>query len=179
MGLQQIINQKPWLIRALVGFVAAVAIATAIWQVFGGRHRAENSYHRAFYSDDDGKTWFLDDVVKITPFDHNGRQAVRAAVFRCPNTGPFVAYLQKYSDQAKAKLDAALATGPSSGGAGMLELMAPMDVKRPGDSNWISGSGGTNAISSEYRKVTNPTCPDGSADLIPVTPADSDSGATN
>ena len=35
-----------------------------------------------YFSDDDGKTYFQDDASKIAPFDHNGKQAVSAYLFR-------------------------------------------------------------------------------------------------
>jgi hypothetical protein len=40
---------------------------------------------KACYTDDDGKTWFVDSAYKVVPFDHDGNQAFRALVFTYAN----------------------------------------------------------------------------------------------
>jgi len=123
--------------------------------------RSDLSYAgKVFYSDDDGKTWFLDDLTKGSPFDHGGKQAYRALVYRCPGGESFVASLAKYSDHQKAQM----------GTDGRLIGMAMEDMKKPGESKWV-----TNSTPAERPKVA---CPGGGGDAVMVLPSDPDSGAT-
>ena len=69
-----------------------VAAAILIWrsaifgfQLFGGgEQRQPPAPTSAFYTDDNGKTFFKDNIDKVVPFDHNGKQAYRADVFQVP-----------------------------------------------------------------------------------------------
>src|SRR5579862_9820782 len=98
MNIRKKMNEKPALGLAIAGAICAVAIAFFAWQ-FSGRRSVDAAYAgKTFFSDDDGRSWFIDDESKLPPFDHNGKQACRAAVYRCGSGKPFVAYLQKYSD---------------------------------------------------------------------------------
>jgi len=117
---------------------------------------------KVFYSDDDGKTWFLDDLAKGSPTDHDGKQAYRVLLYRCPGGQPFVAYLAKYSDRQMARM----ASDPRVLGLPM------QDLKKPGESNWVKNS---NPSESGYPKIP---CPSGGGDAILVLPTDPDSGAT-
>jgi hypothetical protein len=47
----------------------------------------EEAVTRAFYTTDDGKTWFTDDAERLPPFDHGGKQAVRLYLFSCDRFG--------------------------------------------------------------------------------------------
>ena len=170
MGIRQKINEHSGVASAVIGCVICLVVALSIWLTFGGHRRNAGAGNMSFYSDDDGKTWFVDQVSKVPPFDHNGKQAVRATVFRCRANKPFVAYLQRFSAAEKAKVEAAVAKAPES--LQMVEYQTPMEAKKPGDAQWVSAPG------AEYQKAITPVCPDGSLNLVPVTPADSDNGAT-
>jgi hypothetical protein len=148
------------------GAIAFLVIcAVVITFEFKGLKGQSNLYGagQVFYSDDDGKTWFLDDVAKESPFDHDGKQAYRAMVYRCPGGTPFVAFLAKYSDRQKAKVNA---EGGIAGNFG--------DLKKPGDSKWMANS----ALKSETGYPPVP-CPAGGGNAVRVSPTDPDSGATN
>jgi hypothetical protein len=56
-----------------------------------------------FYSDDDGQTFFKDNVYKFPPFDHNGKTAVQAVVGESEGHY-FVAYLARYTPDAQKQL---------------------------------------------------------------------------
>jgi hypothetical protein len=58
----------------------------------------------AFYSDDDGKTWFKDSIYRFAPFDHDSKTAVMALVFS-DGQGQFVALLERYTAQTKKQLE--------------------------------------------------------------------------
>src|SRR5439155_23406719 len=87
-------------------------LAASTWS----SHRAAPSgpITRGCFSDDDGKTYFADDVYKAYPFDHNGKQAYRAYVYRAGSGTPFVGYLGR------------------EGG---------MEVKKPGGAKWVPLTG--------------------------------------
>jgi hypothetical protein len=125
---------------------------------------------KTFYSDDDGKTWFLDDPAKGSPFDHNGNQAYRAIVFRCPGGTPFVAFLAKFSDQEIAQDAAAMAHAPP-GTPSRLSGMPLENIKKPGESKWTMNS---NPSMNGFPLVN---CPGGGGPASLVLPADPDSGA--
>lgn len=127
-------------VGVVIGAVVLALIA-AIWmglrQVGHGPNLGAKT---AFYSDDDGKTWFKDNAPLITPFDHDGKPALLAHVFRCKDK-EFVAYLEKSGEQVVSRdsaapapvngKDAAAAQRASAGiGAGF--------VKKPGAKDWVS-----------------------------------------
>jgi len=117
---------------------------------------------QAFYSDDDGATWFTDSADKLTPFDHDGKQAVRAYIYQCGSGKKFVGRLERYTaEQKKFLQDTQTAisqgkppprpTAPSGPSVGW-----GSEVKKPGDSQWIPANDFTRAAS-----ILNPKCPDG------------------
>jgi len=57
------------IVVAVLGIVLSTTVASAT--------------HRAYFSDDDGKTFFVDDIEKIVPFDHDGKPGFRAMVYQC------------------------------------------------------------------------------------------------
>lgn len=120
---------------------------------------------KSFYSDDDGKTWFLDAADKAPPFDHNGKEAFQAVVCRCGNGTPFVSYLISYDPEDKAAIEAA---APNNRIYVIASLSDKQLVKRPGGGSWVRL---TPQSSKEYKKISTPLCPDGSAkDLTFETP---------
>ena len=54
-----------------------------------------------------------------------------------------------------------------------MQLMAPQDLKKPGETKWITF---TTPTTNGYPIVN---CPDGSGPAVLVFPTDPDSGATN
>jgi hypothetical protein len=52
---------------------------------------------RAFYTTDEGQTWFADVLYRATPFDHEGKPAYGAIVVECDGK-PYVALLTRLSD---------------------------------------------------------------------------------
>jgi hypothetical protein len=88
--------------------------------------------HQAFYTVDEGKTLFVNDLSRIPPFSKDGQEAVRAAVYTDDGVKTqWVAYLQKYSDDDKNTLE----TNPKSYLTGVPIL--PL-VKKPGAQVWTS-----------------------------------------
>ena len=168
MGLREKINHHQTVIAGTASAAIVLSLAFVSWECLGGRTSGAPA-SKAFYSDDDGKTWFVDDRAKLPPFDHNGKVAVRAEIFRCKGGPPFVGYLERYSDAVKARRRSADAAHANSFTAQMMD--EPMEVRKPGQTKWVTGNAA--------RSVT-PTCPDGSTDgLMPVFPFDRDNGKSN
>jgi hypothetical protein len=94
---------------------------------------------QAYYSVDDGKTWFAENDGKIVPFDYNGREAVRAHVYRCGKGKPFVGFLHKFSDQARKRLEAFRNDPANAGRRPPPDIMNQMLVKKPGG-EWVPES---------------------------------------
>ncbi|MDB5324817.1 MAG: hypothetical protein JWM57_386, partial [Phycisphaerales bacterium] len=102
MSVRETIAQKP----AVVGVVAGVMLlAAASWAIFVLKPASTSALTKAYYSDDDGKTTFVDGIDRVPPFDHNGKTAVRAVLFTADDHGTsFVGYLERYTPQAARKL---------------------------------------------------------------------------
>jgi hypothetical protein len=162
--------------------VASCAILLALFcillQASKRRHMYSSAVPKAFYSDDDGQTWFVDDAMKPVPFDHNGKQAFRVKVFRCSGGQPFVGYLERYSDADNARLAAAGTPKPDYSGFGAAEPAARA-VRRPGEEKWIGLVSGPQSM-AEYNRIISPTCLDSAAEKPSLlAPTDPDNGSSN
>lgn len=109
---------------------------------------------------------FADRATRVTPFEHQGKTAVRAYVYECETDGKrFVHYVERYTDAVRPKLEEAAAKGaPPQALAGMAG-MGGAEVKRPGDAEWVNR--GNLAVAS---KITAPTCAHGGKDVFEVVP---------
>jgi hypothetical protein len=175
VGIRETINQKPGVALAIAGFIICASAAVCLSLLVRGRSSGSAVVPLAFYSDDDGKTWFIDAATRIAPFEHNGRQAVRAEVFRCGDGAAFVGFLERSSDASRARIAHLDTQNPNA--IWMAVSADPMDVKRPGAERWVSlfpPAGST----AEYHGVITPTCPQGnSGDISHVFPSDVNNGA--
>lgn len=150
MGVRESLNKRP----RIAGGVAIVLLAIAVG-AFALSLRGPANATKAYFSSDDGKTFFVDDTTKMVPFDHNGASAYRAVVYKCGNGDPFVSYLIRYSDAAKTKI-AQLASDPGAVGEITQVKASGTEVKKPGESQWVAvGSQKGEQISQ------HPSCPDG------------------
>jgi hypothetical protein len=164
VGVRETLNKKPSITTGATIGIILLALIFIIYQVSGsgGPHAPT----KAFYTVDDGATWFLDDIKLIPPFDHDGKPAVKANVYKC-GSKEFVGYLEEYIPDAKKQLESA-----KSAGGGNPELMAQLLVsgralKAPGtgDKGWIR------ITSPAADRLTIVQCPDGSAEFpTPVLP---------
>jgi hypothetical protein len=102
----------------------------------------------AYYTDDDGKSFFKDTIYCVPPFQHDGKTAVRAMVFTYANgTKEYVAYEMRYTAEWQKKLDAACAQAAKDGkpASSVPEFFSRdladrgWEVRVPGsDGKWIS-----------------------------------------
>jgi len=146
--VRQWLNEHPAVAAGIVTGVVALAIGVIVVQVLGARQKIPSSLPKAFYTVDDGKTFFEMGSENIAPFDYKGKEAVAAYVFEC-NGKRFVGYLERYTSQARQKLIAQKDFSPQ-------DQIKGRELKRPGDAAWVK-SGDFAAVA----KVTDVKCPDG------------------
>jgi hypothetical protein len=109
---------------------------------------------KAYFSDDDGKTWFDDDALRSFPFDHNARPAYRAHIFRC-GAVTFCGYLECMPDDMRRGIDA-LPQNWQARAAAVQSASDQIMVKKPGGMKWAQPG------QKEYDGIVDPACPDGS-----------------
>ena len=160
MSIRERLNDKPWLGAALgVGALALGAVFMATQLTSGGGAADE-----AFFTVDDGQTWFEDDADNIPPFQHEGKEAVKAHVYECDGK-QFVNHLERSTPQGrKLREDVISATKagkplpPNIAGSGP-------EIKKPGAKEWVSAGNYAKAGS-----ILQAKCPDGKGEAMPVMP---------
>src|SRR5947207_15826357 len=83
--------------------IIVIALGIIIWQMMPDRPARVMT--KSYFTTDDGKTYFEDSADKVAPFDKDGKEAVRAHVFKCGQGAPFVGYLEKLDPKVKQRLD--------------------------------------------------------------------------
>jgi hypothetical protein len=164
MGLRSWINQN----QAMAGGIAAVLVVVAIvFVVYQMTHSGAGEapppptgtpdFTRAFYSDDDGKSYFVDKLQQVTPFPHAGKTAVRAYVFKCGST-TMVGYLGRANDAGRATAGAST-LGSDERKVPALAFNPPIfEVKKPGDAQWVPLAKSNQA---QWQTVIDVKCPSG------------------
>ena len=149
MSLRDSINQSPKLAGGIAAGCAAAAIVLVLAHVLDLRASPHGGIgqERAFFTVDDGKTWFVDDGTLLAPFQHDGKEAVRAYV--CELDGKrFVNHLERYTEEGKrsmTRLREAAKRGPPPGALVAAAQQRGREVKRPGDAKWVLSSNTTAA----------------------------------
>ncbi len=162
MGFRETMDEKPWIGAAAAGGLVLIAIIIAVWTLFGSSPGSTDDKAAAF-SDDDGKTWFNEDSAKIAPFQHNGKEAVRAYIYESKGKN-FVGYLERYTPEGKAAMEKLRGgTGMPDGRLLALTNGGGREVKRPGSGGaagkWARGD------TEEAVKIMDVKSPDGSSDV--------------
>jgi len=163
VGIRETLNQNPGITTGATAVIILLALGFIIWQFTGsGGVDVQNA---AYFTVDDGKTWFEDDVTKLAPFDKDGKQAYRVYVFKCGGGEPFVSHLERYTDEAKKRIEE-MRNNQGQGGPPnpmMFEgiMMTGVEVKDPGQPNWIRQSDFQRA-----QQIMSPVCPDGTRNGI-------------
>ena len=122
--------------------IAGVLLARQFWP------EKKANVTQAFWSDDDGKTWYSDSAYLVPPIDHNGKPAVFAVIYNYDGgSKQFCAYLEKYSPESKKHLEASIAEAVNDGkkpsAAALFQdhtfMQNAVMVKSPGapESTWI------------------------------------------
>jgi hypothetical protein len=144
MGVRESFNQNKRLgVGAAVGIVIVGLGIIGIQLIRGGDSGVTVS-DQAFYTDDNGKSFFKDDFYKIVPFDHNGKQAYRADVFQCPDGKQFVGLMYRHNAVGKKAMEKHLAKRGNRQDVSMAGIeIQGMDVKPAGapDTAWKPNTG--------------------------------------
>jgi hypothetical protein len=159
MAIREALQKNRPLAYGVAGVLLVGAVGLMAWT---NRTGMPDELSQLYYSDDDGRTYFADDIKRVPPFDHNGKQADLAAVFRAGGGAPFVGYLERYSDAGVKRL-AELAAAPHTGGIdGQIAKVkdSTLLVKRPGEPTWHP------AQSPGAAAVLNPTPPAGQSGAL-------------
>jgi hypothetical protein len=164
MNVRETIGESPRFGYGVAGGLFLVGIIFVYLDVRS--HPAVGALPSQFYfTVDDGKTWFADAATNVPPYEKDGQQAVRAHVYRCHDGTKFVAYLERFTPDAKRELENPTngATGDAVRGA----YVGGREVKRPGDKAWIP----TTSLQAAAQ-VMLVKCPDGTSpnDAVAVEP---------
>jgi len=163
MSIREAINKRKGLAVVIAILLTSAGMAAILWMNRNSGYPAALS--ELYFSDDDGKSYFVDNATKLVPFDHNGKQAVRAYVFTTDNGKPFVARLQRYSDDALRRILVLRdKKGDIQSETELAEVMAKgLQIKRPGDAAWVA------ANSPMAAKISDINAPNGSAphEIVP------------
>jgi hypothetical protein len=113
MGIREKFKESPS-VAAAAAAVFVLAAAAIIAHAYWPEKKADLS--QAYYSDDDGQTWFVDSIYKVAPFDHNGKTALIAEVYSYDDgKQKFCAYLSQFTPEGKKQMDAALSDAEKKG----------------------------------------------------------------
>ena len=125
--------------------VAGIVGAAIIWRVTassGASEKELSAYELAWFTTDDGRTWFPDDANKLPPFDRDGKPAHRAYVYRKPGQQPFVLFLERYTPDAIRQLNELKRQTDRPPELGIRDriISAGVEVKKPGAKDWVKVS---------------------------------------
>jgi hypothetical protein len=170
VAIRDKLNDNP----AATGGVVAACVAIALLVILrpacsspGGAGGTNPGVTQEFFTVDDGQTWFAADAGKIPPFDHQGKPAHRAHVYRCGNGKPFVVFLERYAEADRRRLEELL-DGKEANSMEALKLLTQVEVKKPGAKDWVRQ---TPATMQRFNAIRAPRCPDGSTTgIVRVTP---------
>jgi hypothetical protein len=142
MGVLEKLTSAPAVPLAVICLVVLAAVITR--ELSGGKPPGPPTM--AFFSDDDGKTWFADSMYNIPPYtDQNGKTAYGAAVFKY-DKGQYVGYLERYRPAAKKRLDELMAEAKAEGRSPTNAMAAAevhslqdngLEAKIPGSDKWV------------------------------------------
>lgn len=164
MGLRQWINQNHLAAGGIAAALVVVAIIIVVYQMTHSGSAAAPppptgtpDFTKGFYSDDDGKTYFVDNLEKVTPFPHGGKNAVRAYLFKCGST-TVVGYLGRVTDAGRATAMAS-SLGTDERKVRTLTASTPLyEVKKPADTKWVPLAV---KDQTQWEPIINVKCPNG------------------
>lgn len=137
MGVREVVNKnKPVMVA-----VVLIAIGAALWVSYSQATGGTRNPSEAYYTIDEGKTWFAGPLTEAPPFQKDGKEAVRVVLYEC-NGEQFVGYIEKLDARSKEVLDKLIKVRESGQPAGNLLTQAQNAMsngwvrKLPGESEW-------------------------------------------
>jgi hypothetical protein len=172
MQIRKYLNENPLVGGAMAAGLVVIAIVFALWYTMSGGVPAPSTASKAdptkgFYSDDDGKSFFMDAVAKATPFKHGSKDAVRAYVFRCGST-TFVGLLGRNAELSRARPEGKMLGADYNAIEGAAATPAMFEIKKPSAAAWTPV---TLKPGDPWHNMLAPECPGGGSDIpVPVIP---------
>ena len=111
MRVRESINENSKIGYGVAAGIAVVALGLIAMNLRGGGGASGLVPETTFYTDDNGKTFFKDDVYKVSPFDRNGKKAYRADVFKCADGKQFVGLIYRHNALGRKAMEEHLAKG--------------------------------------------------------------------
>lgn len=156
MGVREWLDKNKQYSTIGAGAMIVLAVGLIVYQLL-----PERASTKSWYTTDDGKTWFKDSNRKVAPFQHDGKEAVVAHLFKCDGQ-TFVGYMTRYKPKGKRMLEefrAAEDRGEPMDDTKLSGIDWQLEYKRPGGKQWTS----------ELHHITDimmVDCKDGSPALI-------------
>ncbi|MGD0139460.1 MAG: hypothetical protein ABSD28_11330 [Tepidisphaeraceae bacterium] len=140
MSIREAINQKKSVGVGVAILILVLAVLILVYSQMPA-HRIKGD--KAYFTDDDGQTWFLDSTYLTPPFDHNGKPAVSAALYSYDHGNKkFCPFLMRYTDSAKKRLDDAIAEAAKQGKPpSSVSLFGDLELNKTGVEVKIPGPG--------------------------------------
>jgi hypothetical protein len=166
VGIRESLNRTPRLSKGILAGIILVALIYLLWSRAGGESGGGRSGTQAYFSTDDGKTWFADDAKKIPPFVKSGKDAVRVYVYQCPDGKKFASHLERYTPEAKKALEASHASRSRNIDLNALQRIqtSGVEVKAPGQGDWVKSS------DPKAAAIVRAKCPQGGGEPEPLEP---------
>ena len=163
MSIRETINRNAWIAASAAGLIIIIAIFAFV------RGNAPNedtvipgAAGMSHYTTDNGATWFNDRTDKVPPFKKDGKDAVRAYVYKDASGKEFVSHMERYTAEAQRALAQWEKMPPEQRGLEDPSTLAGgldgIEVKRPKDTAW------TRASDPRGQQIMQPRTPDGKAD---------------
>ena len=167
MGLRETLNRNPAITTGVTIAIIVVALIYIVLQ-FSGSSRPPIPT-KGYFTTDNGATWFADSLNNVPPYMHDGKEAVRAYMYKCNDGKPFVAYLERYTPETKKAIEKARAAAKANSQNIMarealysMEMQNVKEVKKPLDPGpWIK-----NRDYVRYSPVVKIQCPDGTTESL-------------
>jgi hypothetical protein len=143
MGLREALNENPRI--AITSVAGTVVLAGVLALAFRWGDAAPETTllgGQAFFSADEGKTWFTDDIRKVPPFIKDGKENLRVYVFSCPERKSFVSYLVRFTPRVKQQIEAMYALPTEQQNSLMIGETSKegLEIKAPGQTVWLKPS---------------------------------------
>lgn len=126
MGIRETLQEKKGLSTGLAIALVVLGVGGILWQVLHNSNDTRYKVPNDFFTVDDGKTYFTAPATNTPPFNYNGQEAVKVAVFECDGK-KFVGYMYRLTAEAR-KLTAG---GGGGGGGGAVDKPAPKPAPAP------------------------------------------------
>src|ERR1700722_15420943 len=102
-GLRELINKKK---SIFVSLAVMLLVAATGYFIYSQRSPVRSTGDKAFYTTDDGQSWFIDSIYRTPPFERDGKIAVRAMVYSYDGgSRRFCPFVEQYTPEMKKSLD--------------------------------------------------------------------------